>query len=123
MNLSKMRASAAAATGFLKSLANEHRLLVLCQLAQGEKSVGELQKRLGLRQAHLSQVLAHLRQSGLVRTRRESQTIYYQLDSGDAVATIELLYRLFCSSRSRAPAARARRRPYPSETGAVETGR
>jgi ArsR family transcriptional regulator, virulence genes transcriptional regulator len=110
MNLTKMRASAAVATEFLKSLANEHRLLILCQLAEGEKSVGELQERLGLRQAHLSQVLAHLRQAGLVSTRRESQTIYYRLDSREAAETIELLYVLFCARQRRGRTApRARR--------------
>jgi len=116
MNLSKMRTSAAAATSFLKSLANEHRLLVLCRLIEGEMSVGELQRTLGLRQAHLSQVLAYLRQQGIVRTRRESQMIYYRIDSRAAVETIALLYKLFCPSRARArPADDAK--PFASGNG------
>jgi DNA-binding transcriptional ArsR family regulator len=110
MKVSKMQASAAAATGFLKTLANEHRLLILCQLIEGEKSVGALEQRLGLRQPHLSQHLARLRQDGLVRTRRHSRTIFYDLRSREAAEVIELLYKLFCGRRG-ATARGATRRP------------
>ncbi len=99
-NLQEMQASAAAASRFLKVLANQHRLLVLCHLIEGEKSVGELEERLGLRQPHLSQQLARLRQDGLVRTRRDARTIFYDLDSAAAVEMLELLYKLFCAPGS-----------------------
>jgi DNA-binding transcriptional ArsR family regulator len=100
VNLEDMHASAAAASRFLKVLANQHRLLVLCQLVEGEKSVGELEQRLGLRQAHLSQQLARLRRDGLVRTRRDARTIFYDLDSTAAAQVLELLYKLFCATGS-----------------------
>lgn len=98
MNSSEMKASAASASGFLRSLANPHRLLILCQLVEGEKSVGQLEELLHLRQAHLSQLLARLRRDGLVKTRRDSRTIFYRLDSPEAVAVLEVLYGLFCDS-------------------------
>ncbi len=116
MNLSKMHASAAAATGFLKALANEHRLLVLCQLIEGEKSVGELEARLGLRQPHLSQHLARLRRDELVRTRRDSRTIFYSLESRATAETIGLLYKLFCAPAGTS-ARRGRSRMIRKENG------
>lgn len=101
-----MRAGACVASDFLRSLANEHRLLILCQLVDGEKSVGEMQARLNMRQPHLSQQLARLRADGLVRTRREAQTIYYELASDAAVDMLELLYKVFCGGAAAvAPAA------------------
>jgi DNA-binding transcriptional ArsR family regulator len=72
-------------------------LLVLCNLANGEKSVGQLQSIIGLSQSALSQHLARLRQDGLVQTRRESQTIYYSLSSDEASRVIAVLYELYCS--------------------------
>ncbi len=109
MKISKMTASAAIATAFLKTLANKHRLLILCQLIEGEKSVGELEHRLGLRQSHLSQQLARLRKDGLVKTRRDSRTIFYDLESREAVLTLELLYGLFCGrGRTSRPSGLAR---------------
>jgi ArsR family transcriptional regulator, virulence genes transcriptional regulator len=110
MKISKMQASAATATGFLKTLANEHRLLILCQLVEGEKSVGELERHLRLRQPHLSQHLARLRQDGLVRTRRDSRTIFYDLRSREAAEVIDLLYKLFCGRRSATARGASRRR-------------
>jgi len=91
-----------AATELLKQLANENRLLILCSLVSGELSVGELNQRLPLSQSALSQHLASLRQAGLVETRRQSQTIYYQLCEGDqqsrnpAIAVIETLQAIYC---------------------------
>ncbi|MDA8048776.1 MAG: metalloregulator ArsR/SmtB family transcription factor [Rhodospirillales bacterium] len=108
IDLRAMGRNARRAAGFLKGLAHEHRLLILCNLADGERSVGELERRLGLRQARLSQQLARLRQDGLVRTRRVSRTIYYRLGSPEAVATIALLYSLFCEQP------RAECRPLPA---------
>jgi len=84
------------ATAFLKTLANENRLMVLCHLAQGEKSVTELESLLGIRQPNLSQQLARLRAEGLVKTRRDAKSVYYSLDSGEVMLVMQLLYRLFC---------------------------
>jgi len=96
MNLEQMRPAAQRASDLLKALSNESRLLVLCNLAEGEKSVGELQHLIGLRQSALSQHLARLRREGLVRTRRESQTIYYSLAGEEASRVIAVLYDLYC---------------------------
>ena len=85
------------ATAFLKTLANENRLMVLCHLAQGEKSVTELERLLGIRQPNLSQQLARLRAEGLVKTRRDAKSIYYSLDSTEVTMVIQLLYQLFCA--------------------------
>ncbi len=100
MNTAKMKASAAAATALLKALANPHRLVILCHLANGEQSVGELEALLGVRQPHLSQHLARLRRDALVRTRRNSRTIYYRLNSSAAAQVLRLLYELYCSRRA-----------------------
>ncbi len=97
MNLAKMKSSAAGAASLLKGLANPHRLIVLCHLAEGEKSVGELEALLGMRQPHLSQHLARLRRNALVETRRNSRTIYYRLSSSAAAQVIRLLYDIYCS--------------------------
>tara|TARA_B100000315_G_scaffold147868_1_gene136800 strand:- start:102 stop:473 length:372 start_codon:yes stop_codon:yes gene_type:complete len=91
-----MTESAKEATSFLKVLANEKRLLILCHLAKGEKSVTELEHLLGIRQPTLSQQLARLRAEDLVETRREAKTIYYSLASTEAILTIQLLYKVFC---------------------------
>lgn len=86
------------AAGLLKALAHPARLLVLCQLVDGEHSVGELQPITGLGMSALSQHLAVLREMALVETRRESQTIYYSLAEGPAASLIEVLYAAYCGS-------------------------
>lgn len=101
MNINQMRESARRASELLKALGNENRLLILCNLASGEKSVGELQQAIGLRQSALSQHLARLRHDGLVQTRRASQTIYYSLEGEEAARVIEVLYSLYCVTDSR----------------------
>lgn len=80
----------------MKLLANKHRLLVLCQLAEGEKSVGELARALGVREPAMSQQLAVLRREGLVRPRRAAQTIYYALARDDVRRLMEFLYATYC---------------------------
>lgn len=111
MIASDMARCADEATGFLKALANRHRLLVLCHLSDGEKSVGELEGLLGVRQPHLSQQLARLREDGLVQTRRRSRTIYYRLGSRAAERLVFVLHELFCRRPANAAAAtRAARR-------------
>lgn len=94
----KMHEHAADAAGLMKALGNESRLMVLCLLAEGERSVSELNEIIPLSQSALSQQLARLRQQGLVRTRRESQTIYYSLAEGPADRVIHLLHDIFCGS-------------------------
>jgi DNA-binding transcriptional ArsR family regulator len=91
-----MAADAEQACDFLKALTNPSRLLILCQLAEGEKSVGQLEELLGLRQPTLSQQLARLREDRLVETRRHGKMVYYRLASHEARQVIELLYELFC---------------------------
>ena len=95
--LKELLQSAEAATDFLKALANENRLLLLCLMADGEKAVSELEITLGLRQPTVSQQLARLRADNLVSHRREGKTIYYSLASEEARQVIGLLYELFCS--------------------------
>ncbi len=110
-NLTDMDGAAAAAATFLKALANEDRLLILCNLAAGEKNVTELQEILGLRQPTLSQQLSRLRYEGLVEFRRDGKSIHYRLASDEAAKIIELLYELYCApvSRKAAPAKSNRR--------------
>lgn len=94
--LDEMVQQAQAASTFLKALAHEGRLLILCYLSSGEKSVTELERLLGSRQAAVSQQLARLRLEGLVTCRREGKTIYYALDDPRAARTIGLMYDMFC---------------------------
>ncbi|WP_171177219.1 helix-turn-helix transcriptional regulator [Ruegeria sp. HKCCD8929] len=91
-----MEERAAEAAGFLKTLAHQGRLMILCHLGTGEKSVGELESLLDMRQAAVSQMLARLRDEGLVSTRREGKAIYYSLSDENTTQMIDLLYRLFC---------------------------
>jgi ArsR family transcriptional regulator len=92
-----MAQSAAEAARFLKALSHEGRLMILCYLSSGEKSVTELEQLLGSRQAAVSQQLARLRLEGLVTCRREGKVIYYALADDRARRTIGLMYDLFCS--------------------------
>ena len=92
----EMQAHAKDAAAMLKRMANENRLLLLCSLAGGELSVGELNAILPLSQSALSQHLASLRKSGLVKTRRESQTIYYSLQGDNAIKVIAVLQSIYC---------------------------
>lgn len=95
----EMADNAAAAAAYLKTLAHEGRLMILCHLGSGEKSVGELEEILDLRQAAVSQMLARLRDEGLVATRREGKTIYYSLADDNTSQVISLLYNLFCGPK------------------------
>ena len=93
----KLERKAAEAAEFLKLLANENRLLVLCQLAAaGEMSVGTLASAVRLSQSALSQHLAKMREEGLVATRRESQTIYYRVADDNAARVLKVLKDMFC---------------------------
>ncbi len=97
--LKDMVESAEAASHFLKALANENRLHLLCLLAEGEKSVTELEAMLELRQPAVSQQLARLRADDLVSYRRDGKTIYYSLASAEARQVMGLLYDLFCAPK------------------------
>lgn len=88
-----------AATGLLTSLASEPRLRVLCRLREGEASVGELAVQCGLSQPAMSQQLKRLREAGLVRTRRQGQTILHGIASREAEAVLDVLYALYCADR------------------------
>ena len=94
--LAAVREHAVEAAGFLKALANDQRLLVLCSLLGGPLSVGEINERVQLSQSALSQHLGVLREAGLVTTDRQSQTIYYALSPGPALQVMEVLYSAFC---------------------------
>lgn len=92
----EMAKHASDAESFLKQLANSKRLMVLCVLSQGELSVSDLNEQIPISQSALSQHLAKLRDAGFVSTRRESQTIYYQLSDPRVKTIIDSLYTLFC---------------------------
>lgn len=92
-------AKAGEAAALLRALANESRLMVLCQLLQGEHSVSELQEGSGLSQSALSQHLARLRDEGLVATRRQAQTIYYRLAEPNVARVLKTLADIYCPSK------------------------
>ncbi|HNG59942.1 MAG TPA: metalloregulator ArsR/SmtB family transcription factor [Cellvibrionaceae bacterium] len=91
-----MQAHAAKAASLLKALANEHRLMIMCTLIDGELCVGDLNERVPLSQSALSQHLASLREAGLVRTRKESQTVYYAVNGNEASKIIAVLQSIYC---------------------------
>ncbi len=95
-----IRSNARKASKLLKSMCSEHRMLILCQLVPGEKTVSELQSISGLRQAAVSQHLSRLRQDKMVKTHRVGKNIYYMLASEEASAVIETLYSLFCGTNA-----------------------
>ncbi|MCP5093141.1 MAG: winged helix-turn-helix transcriptional regulator [Gammaproteobacteria bacterium] len=93
-----MKDHAADAAGLMKALGNESRLMILCMLTEGERSVSDLNELIPLSQSALSQQLARLRQQGLVKTRRSSQTIFYSLANGPADRVINLLHDIYCGA-------------------------
>ena len=95
-----MAAAAEQASELLRSLGNRHRLLILCQLTEGERSVGDLAAFLGLRDSTVSQHLSLLRRDGLVRARRDGQTIWYSIASPPARRVLETLFEIFCKPAS-----------------------
>lgn len=92
----EMSETAEKASELLRVLANQKRLLILCKLGEGERSVQELQDETGLGQSTVSQQLAKLRGERLVKARREAQSVYYSLSSREVEALIETLYGLYC---------------------------
>ena len=96
--IEELRNNAQQATTLLKALANENRLMILCHLDDKEMSVTELNECLDLSQSALSQHLAILRRDGLVKTRRESQTIFYSLNGEEAKQVIRTLHSMYCTT-------------------------
>ena len=98
--VAELQDKAVDAAKLLKSMSNESRLLILCNLVEGEKSVGELQSLVDLSQSALSQHLAVLRRDRIVSTRRNAQSIFYRLESDPAQAIMATLYAYFCGGES-----------------------
>ncbi len=98
LDMTVMRKAASEAAAMLRVLANEDRMLLLCQISQGEKSVGELEELLDIRQPTLSQQLSVLRAEGLVDTRRDGKRIYYSIADEKVLRLLETMYGLYCSA-------------------------
>jgi len=99
MDIGTMIANAAEASEFLKALSHEARLVILCLLIEGERSVGEIEEMLDLRQPAVSQQLARLRADNLVETRREGKNIYYSLARAEVRPVMQALHAAFCKPR------------------------
>jgi ArsR family transcriptional regulator len=99
-DIARFEASAAGAARLLRALGNERRLMILCQLTDGEQSVGQLLPLVGLSQSALSQHLAVLREEGIVATRREAQTIWYRIADPAALKVVATLAEIFCSQEA-----------------------
>jgi len=105
MNVDRLHAHSVRAAALLKALANDRRLMILCVLAEGERTVGALEAKVGLSQSALSQHLARLRREGLVTTRRAAQHIHYRLTSAEAQMIIDTLASLYCPAGLEEPKA------------------
>ena len=99
IDIKKIEKNTEAAAKILKALANERRLAIVCILYKGEQSVGALEEVIGLSQSALSQHLARLRRDGIVKTRRDAQTIYYSLSSDEAESLLNCLHDMYCEDR------------------------
>jgi ArsR family transcriptional regulator len=110
-DITDFQASAAQAAQLLRALGNERRLMILCQLTEGERSVGELQPLVGLSQSALSQHLAVLRDEGVVATRRDAQTIWYRFADPAAMKVVATLAEIFCPPKVEKTRARNPDRP------------
>ncbi len=100
-DLADMAENAKQATDFMKAMAHESRLMILCYLSSGEKSVMELEELLALRQPTVSQQLARLRLERLITARRDGKTIYYSIADDRALKMMEVVYGMFCDAKSR----------------------
>lgn len=98
MDTEAMQKNAQAASQLLKTLANPNRLMVLCNIVKQERTVGELEKLIGLSQSALSQHLSRLRHEGIVECRREGQSAYYSLKDEGARRVLEVLYGIYCET-------------------------
>lgn len=109
VNAEAMQDAAARASTLLKALANPHRLMIVCQLVEGPRSVGQLAEFLRLRDSTVSQHLALLRRDGLVAATRDGQTIWYSIGSREAKALLQTLYALYCGAGQEAAVKKTRR--------------
>lgn len=100
VNVDALNVSAWRASGLLRAMGNPHRLMILSQLIKAERSVGELERVVGLSQSALSQHLARLRRDRLVKTRRSAQTIFYSLAGTEAEMVLSTLYQLYCGENA-----------------------
>ncbi len=96
-DIKRLHEAAGRASALLKTLGHPGRLMVLCYLVEGERSVGDLADDLDMSQSSLSQHLARMRSEGLVTTRRDSQNVFYSVTDGDVRSLIQAMYRIFCS--------------------------
>jgi DNA-binding transcriptional ArsR family regulator len=103
MDVQELTSNSADAAAFLKAISNRNRLLILCELTAGERSVSELEERVPLSQSALSQHLAKLREANLVLTRRDAQSIYYSLSDQRVVRLMGVLHEMFCAPQKNAP--------------------
>lgn len=110
LDMAMLERNAERAATLLRSIGSKWRLLVLCQLVKGEKSVGELERIIGLSQSALSQHLTVLRRNNLVQTRRSAQMIFYSLNGSEVTAVLSTLYALYCGPDRKKPAG-VRKRP------------
>lgn len=121
--MERLKARAPQAAELLRQLANPNRLLILCHIAEEERSVGQLEADLGIKQPALSQQLAELRQSGLVKTRRQSRSIYYAIADERAQSVMAMLQEIFCGdgmpsvARALAPAKEPQPQPQSRPRG------
>jgi len=97
-DLEKMQDNAEEAAAFMQGFASPHRLMILCQLVEGEKSVSQLIDATGIAQTSMSQHLSKLKQEGLVDFRREHRTLYYYIKQKDVMAIMTILYRIYCQT-------------------------
>jgi len=102
--IEKLMRNARDASDFLKAISNESRLLLLCLLAERERSVGELEAILGMRQSTVSQSLARLRYDDFVTTRRDGKTVYYSIANPDVRRVLAIIYDIFCEKETDKPA-------------------
>ena len=119
INIEDMLVAADHASALLKALANRHRLIIICQLIDKERSVGELAELLRVRDSTVSQHLALLRKDGLVSARRDGQTIWYSIASGPARELVQTLYRAYCAPGSARTAERRGGRPRTAKSRAL----
>jgi DNA-binding transcriptional ArsR family regulator len=108
--MDELQRNARHVAALLKAMANPARLVILCQLAEGERSVGELERAVGLSQSGISQHLAVLRRGDVVSSRREGQTVFYSLASADIVTVMGTLHAVFCRTEPSRTASRLKTR-------------
>ena len=104
--MGELQKNAFRVAALLKAMANPARLVILCQLAEGERNVGELERAVGLSQSGISQHLAVLRRGDVVASRREKQTVFYSLASADVITLMGTLHTVFCREAPAGAAAR-----------------